>query len=211
MELLSEAATPPNLRSLECPARGLPQGGKPATKSVLRRTVRRSRGRKSERISESELHGAVKCNPVALLTRGSLRARGWWDLPMGSSTVIENPAGLTSRIRLVRVWNRRNWDMSFVARPRGFPRDRGADPLDCTRRANRGNPLTQMNSRFFSARRECHSTSAATNLHGQEADPPTAFTPSSSFCRHLDPEVSKLACVASATDPHRETTRAWPH
>ena len=121
MEPLSEAAPLPNLWSPECPARGLPQGGKPTTKSVLRRTVRRARGRKNKRISESELHGTVNCNPVALLTRGSLRARGWWDLLMGSSTVTDNPAGLTSRIRLGRMWNHRNWDMSFVARPGVIP------------------------------------------------------------------------------------------
>ena len=116
MESLSEAAKLPNLWSPECLARGLPQGGKPTSKSVRRRTVRRLRGRKAKRISESELHGAVNCNPVALLTRGSLRARGWWDLLLGSPTVIDNPAGLTSRIRLGRVWNHRNWDMLFVAR-----------------------------------------------------------------------------------------------
>src|SRR5450755_5163155 len=137
MEPLSEAATLPNLWSPECLARGLPQGGKPTTKSVLRRTVRRSRGRKGERISESELHGTVNCNPAALLTRGSLRARGQWDLPYGSSTVTENPAGLRSRIRLGRRWNHRNWDISFVARPREYPCDRGADPPDCPRRTNR--------------------------------------------------------------------------
>jgi len=34
---------------------------------------------------------------------------------MGSSTVTVNPAGLTSRIRLERVWNYRNWDMLFAA------------------------------------------------------------------------------------------------
>src|SRR5258708_29078026 len=61
MEPLSEGAMPPNLWSPECLARGLPQGGKPTTKSVLRRTVRRARGRKDKRISESELHGAVNC------------------------------------------------------------------------------------------------------------------------------------------------------
>src|SRR5437763_11019419 len=99
MEPLSETATFPNFLSPECLARGLPQGGKPANKSVLRRTVRRSRGRKCERISESELRGTVNYNLVALLTRGSLRARGWWDLLIGSSTVIDNPAGLQSRIR----------------------------------------------------------------------------------------------------------------
>ena len=66
----------PNLLSSECLARGLPQDGKPTTKSVLRRTARRSRGRKDKRISESKLHGAVNCNLVALLIRGSLRARG---------------------------------------------------------------------------------------------------------------------------------------
>ena len=118
MEPLSEATTLPNLRSPECLARGLPQGGKPATKSVLRRTVRRARGRKYKRISESELHGIVNCNSAALLTRGSLRARGRWDLLKGSSTVTENPAGLMSRIRLGRLWNRQNWDMSSVARCR---------------------------------------------------------------------------------------------
>jgi len=91
MEPLSEAATLPNLWSPECLARGLPQGGKPTTKSVLRRTVRRSQGRKSERISESKLCGAVNCTPVALLIRGSLRARGWWDLLIGSSTVTKIP------------------------------------------------------------------------------------------------------------------------
>src|ERR1700674_1453424 len=32
-----------------------------------------SRRRKDKRISESKLHGIVSCNPVALLTRGSLR------------------------------------------------------------------------------------------------------------------------------------------
>ena len=106
----------PNLWSPECLARGLLQGGKPMTKSVQRRTVRRFRGRKDKRISESKLHGAVNYNPVALLTRGSLLARGWWDLLMGSSTVINKPAGLMSRIRLGRAWNHRNWDMSFVAR-----------------------------------------------------------------------------------------------
>ena len=31
---------------------------------------------KDKRISESKLHGAVNCNLVALLARGSLRARG---------------------------------------------------------------------------------------------------------------------------------------
>ena len=51
MEPLSEAATLPNLRSPECLARGLPQGGKPARRSVLRRTVCRSRRRKGKRIS----------------------------------------------------------------------------------------------------------------------------------------------------------------
>jgi hypothetical protein len=109
-------ATSLNLWSPECPARGLPQGGKPTTKSVRRRTVRRSRGRKDKRISESKLCGAVNCNSAALLTRRSLRARGWWDLPIGSSTVTKTPAGLRNRIRLTRVWNHRNWDMSFVAR-----------------------------------------------------------------------------------------------
>jgi hypothetical protein len=34
---------------------------------------------------------------------------------MGSSTVTVNPAGLTSRVRLERAWNRRNWDMLLVA------------------------------------------------------------------------------------------------
>ena len=120
MEPLSETETFPNLRSPECLARGLPQGGKPANKSVRRRTVRCSRGRKSERISESELRGIVNCNPVALLTRGSPRARGWWDLLIGSCTVIDNPAGLQSRIRLTRMWNHRNWDMSSVARRRAI-------------------------------------------------------------------------------------------
>ena len=75
MELLSEAATFPNLRSPECLARGLPQGGKPAAKSVLRRTARRARGRKDERISESKLHGIVTFNLAALLTRGSESSR----------------------------------------------------------------------------------------------------------------------------------------
>jgi hypothetical protein len=115
MEPLSEATTLPNLRSPECLARGLPQGGKPATKSVLRRTARRARGRKGERISESKLHGTVNCNSAALLMRRSLRARGQWDLHMGSSTVTANPAGLTSRVRLERAWNCRNWDMLFAA------------------------------------------------------------------------------------------------
>ena len=106
----------PNLRSPECLASGLPQGGKPVNKSVLRRIARRSRGQKSERISESELHGIVNCNPVALLRRGSLRARGKWGLLTGLSTVIANPAGLLSRVRLGRMWNHRNWDMLLVAR-----------------------------------------------------------------------------------------------
>ena len=134
MEPLSEAATLPNLWSPECLARGLPPGGKPTTKSVLRRTVRRARSRKGKRISESKLHGTVNCNLAALLMRGSLRARGWWDLLIGSSTVTDNPAGLRSRIRLTRVWNHRNWDMSFAARSCC---GRGADPPDYTRRANR--------------------------------------------------------------------------
>jgi hypothetical protein len=90
--------------------------------------VRRSRGQKAKRISESKLCGTVNSNPVALLTRGSHRARGWWDLPLGLSTVINNPAGLCSRIRLGRGWNHRNWDMSLVARSR-HSADRGADRL----------------------------------------------------------------------------------
>ena len=119
MELLSETTTIPKLRSPECLARGLPQGGKPANESVLRRTVRRSRGRKSERISESELRGIVKCNLVALLIRGSLWARGWWDLLTGSSTVIDNPAG-----------HRRK---EFRAQPRTFAKQQviGTAPLRC--------------------------------------------------------------------------------
>ena len=75
MEPLLEAATLPNLRSPECLARGLPQGGKPTKRSVRRRTVRRARGRKNERISESKLHGTVNYNLVALLTRGSASSR----------------------------------------------------------------------------------------------------------------------------------------
>ena len=116
MELLSLAGLlRVSLLLPKCLTRGLPQGGKPATRSVLRRTVRRPRGQKAKRISESKLRGAVNCNPVALLTRGSLRARGSWDLLLGSSTVTANPAGLLSRIRLERVWNYRNWDMLFFA------------------------------------------------------------------------------------------------
>jgi hypothetical protein len=125
-----------NLSSKECPACDLPIGGKPTTKSVLRRIVRRSRGQKDKRVSESNLHGIVNSDPVALLTRGTLRARGWWDLPIGSSTVNKAPAGLPSRTRLGRMWNHRNWDISFVALP-GIHHGRGADLPDCTRRANR--------------------------------------------------------------------------
>ena len=61
------------------------------------------------------------------------------SLPTPETAVpgTENPAGLSSRVRLGRMWNHRNWDISFVARPRGYPGDRGADLPDCTRRANR--------------------------------------------------------------------------
>ena len=126
----------PNLSSPECPTRGLPQGGKPTKRpSLASNSDSANRRRKAKRISESELHGTVKCNLVALLTRGSESSRVVGP-SIGSSTVNNNPAGLWSRIRLGRVWCHRNWDMLFVA-PSRLNRDGGANRPDYTRRDNR--------------------------------------------------------------------------
>ena len=66
----------PNLLSPECPTRGLPQGGKPTKPSAASiNSESMLRGRKAKRVSESELHGAVNYNPVALLIRGSESSR----------------------------------------------------------------------------------------------------------------------------------------
>lgn len=110
----------PNLFSPECPTRGLPQGGKPTICVVNCPSNNDSafRCRKAKRISESKLHGIVSYNLRSIVEARGAKARGWWDLLIGSSTVTNNPAGLRSRIRLRRMWCYRNWDMLLVALPR---------------------------------------------------------------------------------------------
>src|SRR5204863_5606455 len=67
---------PPNLRSPECPKRGLPQGRKPTDSSdASTNSEPMPRCRKTKRVSESKLHGTVNCNLVALLIRGSVSSR----------------------------------------------------------------------------------------------------------------------------------------
>jgi hypothetical protein len=77
MVLLSDSVSPfPNLSSSECPTSGLPQGGKPAqTLGKPSNSGPAPWRRKAKRISESKLHGTVKCNPAALLMRASASSR----------------------------------------------------------------------------------------------------------------------------------------
>ena len=67
----------PNLFSPECPAHGLPQGGKPTNQSGLpSNSDSAPRRRKAKRVSESKLHGAVNSNLVALLTTRERKLAG---------------------------------------------------------------------------------------------------------------------------------------
>jgi hypothetical protein len=74
-----------------------------------------------------------------------------------------------------------------------------------------GQPIDANEPQARSASRDDRSPVAATNLHGQEADPLTALKPSSSSCHQLDQEVSEMVGVASTTEHHSEATRVWPH
>ena len=66
----------PNFSSPECPTRGPLQGGKPAKRpSAASNSDSANRRRKTKRISESELHGTVKSNFVALLIRRGASSR----------------------------------------------------------------------------------------------------------------------------------------
>jgi hypothetical protein len=54
-------------------------------------------GWKWERVSASERHGTVKCNPRSAVDAGEASACGRWGPPPGLSTRTKNPAGLSSR------------------------------------------------------------------------------------------------------------------
>jgi hypothetical protein len=83
MEPLSETLTFPNLRSPECLARGLPQGGKPTTKSVLRRTVGRRAHEGSHRPDCSRHLAPLLEKPCAARAPFNRGGEGWSNDPWG--------------------------------------------------------------------------------------------------------------------------------
>jgi hypothetical protein len=127
---------PLNLRSPECPTRGLQQGGKPTILSdALTNSESVPRSRKAKRVSESKLHGTVKYNLVALLTRGGVSPRA-----VGPSHGVVHGDHKSRRSSkqdpsLTQVTPS---ELGHAARRSATGnRGRGANRPDCTRRADR--------------------------------------------------------------------------